>query len=154
MSATASAPPPSALPSLLSYASITPIGSPSASALTTRISELASTAFQASQSDLSMCIRVDKAWFNALVPHLWKTVKIVDFDFLYGPRNGNTRCKPWSVHDICNDHPLRKYGHVVKYGLVSNYDRGRPLGCGRVRHHAADEGSFNLCWGNDEDAEN
>ncbi|KAG0267734.1 hypothetical protein BGZ95_002788 [Linnemannia exigua] len=75
-----------------------------------------------SQHDRSICIRVNKVWLDAFTPHLWETVRIVDFDFLSGLKNGDTVCQPWTIDDICNDHPLRKQGHLIKH-LTLRYRR-------------------------------
>ncbi|KAF9089992.1 hypothetical protein BGX29_011778 [Mortierella sp. GBA35] len=80
--------------------------------------------------DLTVCIRVNRAWFAAFIPRLWENVHVKDFDYFRQPKSRNSRRR--------HEHPVgsepeptlsvRKYGHLIRSLSVRSELALRQLG--------------------------
>ncbi|KAF9901358.1 hypothetical protein EC991_006249 [Linnemannia zychae] len=63
-------------------------------------------------SDMYACILVKRAWFNSFLPHLWATVRVVDFDYI---EHLKSKKQYRSLeNNTARNESLRKYGHLIR----------------------------------------
>ncbi|KAF9131633.1 hypothetical protein BGW39_001538 [Mortierella sp. 14UC] len=67
--------------------------------------------------DMYSCILVNRAWFNSFLPHLWETVRVVDFVYIDQLKSKKRQHYNLKSNPTKNE-ALRRYGHLIRFLTV------------------------------------